>query len=262
MTTTREVEEGIIWAVDTIRQHWDATLDPGLPSGSVAARTPGRGVLADDDDPTDADMSTLDRQINLRLEVIMMLNSWSRVVVEERDLTKALPDGMSAKSMCEFLSRHARWMSGHQAGPDCADELGQWANRVRREAVPRRKDWVTVGRCPVTIAADGYSVACNTPVKIHLERATAIRCQGCGTEDTFDGWVLRMVGSEGPYTAEQLLPVLHRRKGIVVKPSTLRQWTHRHGFPTHGSNDRGQTLYDLRDVLTWLATREKASLSA
>ena len=258
MTTTRQIEEAVITACQTIRRHWDATLDTAAPSGSVAVRSPGRGALADDQAETDADMSALDRRVSLRREVTEQLNAWCRLVVEERDLRVAIPDGLDAKAMCVFLERHARWMSGHEAGPDCADEMHEWARKVQRLAVPRRREWLSIGTCPVRIACDGEAIACGTQVRIYPDHPGDIRCAGCGTTDTLDGWVLKMVGSEGPFTAVQLLPHLHRRMGIVVKPSAIRVWVKRGVIrPPVCRTESGENLYDLRTVLTDLAYRQE-----
>lgn len=255
--SARDIEDTITDSTRTISRLWPLMLTPGS-AGSLARRSPGVGALAEDHSETDADMSRLDRGVSLRREVVEDLNGWCRVVMEDRDLTRALPDGLDAVSMCAFLARHARWMSGHEAGEDCAEELRGWAAKVYAYTVPHRPESLRVGTCPVTIGHHGEAVTCGADIRVHADHPGDTRCPGCGTTDTLDGWVLRIVGEEQPYTAEQLVTVLHRRKGVQVKPSTLRQWSHRHGFPTAGTRD-GQTLYDVRDVLTWMAARERVA---
>lgn len=138
LTETARLEDRIVAALKTIRQEWDHMLPVGAPAvrlgggaravGIVAdysepERPAGGAVfwLADHSDARDVDVTT--RLVSVRRDVQDRVNSWSRVVAEDRPVTKALPDGTDVRGMCDFLERHARWMSGHDAAPDMADEL-------------------------------------------------------------------------------------------------------------------------------------------
>src|SRR5690349_25066252 len=115
----------------------------GGSGGSATAR-----ITADDHAETEADIDRTTRVVSLRRFTVDVLNGWSRVVMEDRPVEKALPNGSDAKGMAAFLDRHAQWMSGHDAAGDCAGELADVARRITNLVTPQRKEWISLGSCP------------------------------------------------------------------------------------------------------------------
>lgn len=222
------------------------------PSASIARARPGS-------DAQSHQMAVLDT----RRQAEQTLAHWARFIVSRRHITKTIPD--SLEDLCLFIDRHALWLASQQpeVTAQAVKDLAQAANRCRAVAFPNRSGGLWIGDCPNTVGRDGESVTCGAPVRVNAEHPGDIRCKGCGLEDTLDGWVLRIVGTEGPYTASQLVAVLHRRLGIVVSESGIRQWVRRgviepikDGFVIRTTPD-GAYLYDIGDVMTRITQRER-----
>ena len=119
VTETQRIEDRIVTALATIRREWDHMLPTAAPAQRIGGGSRSAQITADDHADTDRDVDPATRLVSLRREVRDVLNGWSRVVMEDRPVTKALPDGLSVPSMATFLERHARWVSGgdsHRAG--------------------------------------------------------------------------------------------------------------------------------------------------
>lgn len=149
----REIRDTIEGACVTIASEWDDMLEP--PSGGRRGAKSAR-IQLDDHDPRGTDIDRMTRTLALRGQVLASLNGWSRVVMEDRPITsaKALPLGNDAGQMCTFLTRHAEWLSEHEAGASCAEELRDWAKQVRALTRPQRVEWIYLGDCPMIVEAD------------------------------------------------------------------------------------------------------------
>lgn len=249
--TVRQIEDALCSALHIIAQCWDETL---LPKGGGSLGSIGG------DSEVDAPMPVSQTVLDVRAQALACLNSWCRVVIEDRDLHAPL-DGFDAPMLCRFLRRHARWFSGHEAAEDALAELRDNAHDVRRVARPSRRDWTWIGDCPVTVAREGEQEVCGEPIRVYPEKP--IICRGCDTEDTLDGWVLRIVGHHGPVTAEQLVPILHKRMGIVVQRATIRQWVRRGIIaPSGETDDQGRALFDRFAVFHALDLHQRRERSA
>lgn len=258
--TLQQIEDALTVPLADIASHWDAMLSP-RGTGSIARGPSPSITMADDHADTEQDIPRVERLLSLRREVTECLNGWSRVVMEDRPVMVALPHGTDVKGMCEFLARHAQWFAGHEAAEVAAEELRLWAHKVRTATAPARKDWISVGECPVTIGVDGESVVCATTVRVYPHSQGDIRCRGCGTSDTIDGWVLRIVGQQPMVTAEQLITILHKRLGMVVTTKAVRQWVSRGMIRPEGTDEQGRNLYDRNHVLHALKRREEKRLA-
>jgi hypothetical protein len=243
VTTTAQTEGALLAALKTIRDNWAALIEPSAGSGSGGAKS--------------ADSITgLDRRVSLRHEVTLCLNGWSRLVVEELDLTEGLPLGTNAPGLVALLIEHVRWFSGHEASCDALSEIEACAADVRKAAAAVRAEWVHIGYCP-TIDDD---MICWGDVKAwpNAEPALAPFCQRCGRVEYVDEWE-RVMRLDAPLTHDGLLDFIRETFGREVNRATLRTWQHRRVLPTIGVDDTGQTLYDRGAVIFALTRRWHAA---
>lgn len=269
LTESQHIEQRITQALVTIRREWPA-LRLGPPSSSPGGGAKSAQITADDhkrgewhvlgDSVVDVDAMT--RCSTLRRTVTDVLNSWSRVVMEDRPVEHALPDGRSAESMCIFLERHAQWMSGHEAADDMADEVEGLAKGVTRFTQPQRREWINLGSCPLEVEAetdDGLAmVTCGGQVRAwpraeDRDGEVMARCRRCGVEAVPSWWEARMFDDPELrvlLTAEEVVGFVHRAYGKVIKAATVRQWDKRGTIEPAGHDDKGRRLY-ARDALVW-----------
>lgn len=284
LTESQHLEQRITQALVTIRREWDA-LRLGPPSSRPGGGSKSAQITADDhnrggwhvlgDSVIDVDAMT--RLSALRRTVTEVLNSWSRVIVEDRImptiehmtaqeireyLTKVAPRGDHAPAMCVFLERHAQWMSGHEAAEDMVDEVEGLATGVTRFTQPQRRQWINLGSCPLEIEAetdDGLAmVTCGGQVRAwpraeDRDGEVMARCRRCGIEAVPSWWEARMFDDPELrvlLTAEEVVGFVHRAYGKVIKAATVRQWDKRGTIEPAGHDDKGRRLY-AREALVW-----------
>lgn len=248
-STTADVESGIRDCLATIRRYWDGTEDPPK-SGGVSSRSLPASTLPGND-----------TAISLRAEVQLDLALWVHALVQARDdllghwegtgiersyVLDSSIDCTDVPAMARFLAGEAAWISGWEYGNRMWDDLTTLAREVRNVASPPRRDTMPLGECP----------ECGTVVRAKAHDPGNIRCKGCGTTDTIDGWIIRVVGSEPLVTATQLVPILHKRMGIVATPSTIGTWLNRGVIHSSDTDTRGRALFDRKAVFAALAHRE------
>jgi len=235
--STAQIEGRITDALDTIRTHWAALL----------IETSGTGTAGS----TDA-VTSLDRRISLRHEVTLSLNGWARLIVEERDLTHHLPLGHDTAGLTVFLTRWARWFSGHDAAPDCADELEDWARQVRATAAPQRREWLYLGDCPFVI--DTWF--CTGQIRAYPEADP--HCSECGQEAIVEWWmdVLAVVPT---MTSDELPAFVRRETGRAISRVTLWRWLKESVIVPCGVDTEGRPIYDKGAVAYTLALRDGAA---
>jgi len=176
VTELAATERALMTALNTIREHWDALVEPLLDASASVGTEPVTGGKAS--------LTATEARISLRYETILCLNSWARIVVEDRHLTHALPLGHDALGLAILLERHAGWLSGHEAGPEASRELSSMAARVKDSAEGNRSAKIQVGRCPETVWVDGDTMgrcAGNLWATIRFEEAMlpkAVVCDG------------------------------------------------------------------------------------
>lgn len=277
VTETARLEERILAALRTIRDEWGHMLPTTAPAVRLGGGSRSVGITGDNSPPrwradgtpywpadhrdvNDVDSTT--GLVSLRREAIDLLNSWSRVVIEERPVTKAIPDGLSAVSMTRFLDRHARWMSGHDTAPDMADELEAMARKVLAVTKPQGREWISLGTCPLEIEAEtdhGLAmVTCAGQVRAwpqaeDRDGEVMARCRRCGEEAVTSWWEARMFDNpelKTLLTAEEVVGFVHRAYGKVIKAATVRQWDKRGMIEPAGHDDKGRRLY-AREALVW-----------
>lgn len=236
-----QMEGNLVRQLKRISDMWDDML---LPRGAAPAGTgtSAKGATLEDaheyatlSDRVAAelapapDVPRIDQVADVRRSVTLTLNGWCRTIVEDHNVHHGIPDGMDVPGMCTFLERWRAQVADHEAAHDILDEIEAGANAVQRIARPGGgRTGLLLGACRQHL---GEGVECGTEVRVepyHLEqRHGMVRCRGCGTEDTTEGWLLRIVGTEGPFTTAQLIPLLHRRLGIRATSEQIRQWVAR-----------------------------------
>ena len=232
-----DIAAGIRRELATIRRFWKGTANPpkSAPGGA-------RGV-------PESRMPGNDTAISLRAEVVRDLAFWVHAFVDEHpDSVQdwVIIDALDVPRTCRFLAEHADALGQWSSGNRMWDELETLAREVRACAAPPRRDTMMMGECP----------ECETPVRAKIHNPGEVKCRGCGITDTVDGWIIRIVGNQPLVTAEQLVPILHKRMGIVATRAGIRQWVARGVIPTAGTDDRGRTMFERKAVFAALLRRE------
>ena len=260
-TETQHLEQRITDALVTIRREWPAMMPLGPAPIRFGVGRQAR-ITADDHASTGADIDGGTVLVSLRRAATDTLNGWSRLVMEDRPVTTALPDGRSAPSMCVFLERHAQWMSGHEAAEDMADEVVTLAREIKAFTQPERREWINLGSCPLEVEAetdDGLAmVTCAGQVRAwpraeDRDGEVMARCRRCGIEAVTAWWESRMFDDaelKVLLTAEEVVAFVHRAYGKVIKAVTVRQWDKRGVIEPAGHDDKGRRLY-AREALVW-----------
>jgi len=230
MAELAELERALLTALGTIAEHWDALVEPSSGGGS--------GGTASSDVVTG-----LDRRVSLRHEVTLSLNSWARLIVEERELTHHLPLGTDTLGLVEFLQRWARWFSGHEAAEDAVEELNNWANEVRTTAAPTRRDWVYMGDCPFVVE-DWF---CHGQVRGYGDPDRLPACTDCGQEAVSDWWE-EVLDLQHAIDRDGVSRLIATVMGRTVSRFTLTRWISNGRIPKSGTNEAGEDVFDRRTV--------------
>ena len=222
-------------------------------------RQGGRGdfTTGTKEPPPPVPLSTIDD----RAECCDRLAGWALMIAEEKDLHPAI-NVRDAPLLARFVEMWAQWLSTHPAGPDVTRELGDSARKIERLARPDRKDYIVIGKCPVSVAVDGSPAPCGGQVRAYSER-NVIECRRCGTADTLAWWesqIVPNVEAKELATAGEVCIVVHRQTSEVVSEQTVRQWATRGCVQRHGKDAKGRTLYAWLAVVMYVqsGTREAA----
>lgn len=234
--TPADIAHGIRRELATIRRHWPHTFDPPNTSAGGGAH----GV-------PDSRFPGNDTAISLRAEVIRDLAFWLDSYIRTHDdAYRELIDEWHTINAgdvirtCRFLTAQADDLSRWEFGNRLWAELTTLAREVRDLASPKIRDTIALGECE-----------CGTIVRAKAHDPGNIKCHGCSTTDTIDGWTLRIVGHHELVTIPQLVPLLHKRMGIVITERQLRRWHQAGRFAA--ANDAPTPKFDRRDVFTALA---------
>ena len=117
---------------------------------------------------------------------------------------------------------------------------------------------VLLGPCPVEVVdEDGTRRPCGTDVRADTERASDVRCPGCLTVDTAEGWARRMKVEPVPVTAD-VLAVRLLAVGVRTTATGVRMRALRGSLPSPvGYDKRGRALYDTAACLAAVVARER-----
>lgn len=236
-TETQILADHITRATSNLARDW-----PNMWPKGGNQQTPGwasrSGVILDDHDPSDADTTRATRILSLRRHVQDILNAWCRLIIEDRPVTHGTPLGTDVPGMCDFITRHADWMSGHADAEDCRDELTDLSHRCHLVASPSKRDTVSIGRCPLEIPGEqdvlevcGGDVRTrkNDPIDDESGEAWVV-CSRCGEVAVASWWEDRMFDDPELrrwMTDADVVTFMHRTYGEVIQQGTVRQWVAR-----------------------------------
>ena len=261
MSELHQIEGALTSDLATIQIHWDALLAAATPSGvTIGGGSRGSLITADDHAETDADVDRVTRIVSLRRLITDVLNGWSRVVMEDRPVEVELPNGSDVPGMCAFLIRHAQWFAGHEAAEDAAEEVRRLAGKVSGAVNPQRKDWISLGACPLDVDSEVGPVKCGGQVRVRPSRdggAAEGRCRKCGVVAVVEWWE-RVIMPEASrlITAAEVPEFIRQQFGKKIAAPTVRKWIERHVITAAGTDEKGRTLYDKGAVAYAIARRE------
>lgn len=247
MTDPTEIENRLRHDLWTIMSLWDELL---IPSSGA-----GQRVKASKEPPMPISAHILD----VRRTAVADLAFWAKVIHDKRELTDSLDLG-DVFATGRLIERHAAWLVDNEdADPGACHDVARIARDVRKIARPERREWVSLGECPVTLARNGEQVVCGTEVRAYPD-TDFVRCPGCGTEDTRDWWRSKVIGTRPRLvTAVQLVDVLILDVRVSVDVATVRQWVKRGKVTKAGKDERGRTLYDWAQVIADMGSERWAA---
>ena len=257
-TETQRLADDITTACTTIRRNWPHMLRPGDTQPPGAANR--AGIVLHDHDRSDADTSRITRTISLRRFALDQLRAWAQAIIEDRGITTdAVPDGHDVPGLCDFLTRHADWLSGQEYAPDCRDEVHDLAGRCANVAFPKRRESMSLGRCPLEIPDEhdvletcGGDVRARTSDEAHVDGKVWAVCSRCGEPGPADWWAERMYvdGETSPLvTINELIGVIAYRLQITVTHEQVRQWKARGKIHEAGRDQKGRVLFEHEKVI-------------
>lgn len=221
MTDNYELVGSIRRSLADITSHWDAMLV--APSGGGRPGAASARITLDDHDERESDLDRSTRVVSLRREVLDVLNAISRWVMEDRPVTKALPDGSDVTAMATFIDRHAEWIAdldaqdnGYEAG-----RLKDLAKKVTNLVVPPRKEWHYLGDCPFVV--EDWFCAGRVRVPIGGDETDAT-CSDCGQKASVRWWELVLGMDEEIVDAQGMASAIFSSLHIRVTERTVRNW--------------------------------------
>lgn len=239
-----DVASSITADLALIRKAWPILHRPPKSGGTTGRSAPASRPPA----RTDA--------LSLVAEIAATLAFWVRALIghdEEGD-----PAGLrldDTMGCARYLQGRAEFIGGWEYAERLSIETAKLAREARHIAWPKRPS-ILLGECTNRVGAGADTVPCGTKVRAHTDNPGDVKCRGCGLSDTIDGWMLRMVADNKPVTIPQLVPLLHKRLGIVVSARRLQQ-LHRAGQlpPPIGRDNNGAPTFDRADVFAVMLRR-------
>ena len=217
-----------------ILNHYEATLQP-------VRRGTGSHVKASHEAPMPVSAHILDTRAMTRSR----LASWCLLVIDERDLHTEGLSGLDVPAMCDLLMRHSDWLGDHEAGDVALDEIQTSARELAAIAAPRHKEWMSLGICPLVIEKDGDMRPCAGTIRAYP--TCDPYCDSCGTVAVVSWWE-RAIFADPELTrlvtAPELVIIIHREFGKVIKVPTIRKWVERGILQPSGTDLEGRTLFD------------------
>ena len=239
-----------------IRDHYEAALDGPRRKGSIG------GSGGSKEPPAPVGLHILDA----RFEAHKDLAHYARVVymactdVNGGEITTRVSENEQRQplELAAFLDTWADRLAeaDPQEAEACERDMGRHANRLRNLALPDRRDWVQLGKCPLP-AEDGD---CGGQVRAYPDsdprRDPA--CVECGTVADLDVWVAQLVPELSDLgTAGETISAVAQRSNIALTHVQVRLWAHRGFIQRHGKDGKGRTLYSTAAVLAYAQNQTK-----
>ncbi|MGW0964744.1 hypothetical protein [Streptomyces sp. NPDC002516] len=117
--------------------HGHSEAEMGRPSGGA----PAQRITGSRESVLPVRSSVLEG----RREVVAVLSSWSRLVVDE--VAEAAPPRRTVAAMAAFLGRHAGWLAARPEAGRFADEMARATAGLRREEAAPRVGLTSLGPC-------------------------------------------------------------------------------------------------------------------
>lgn len=259
LTDAQRLADDITTAMTALARDWPHMLRPG--DTQAPGRATSSGVNLEDNSPSGVDTNRITRTLSLRRFAMDLLNSWSRLVMEDRPITNAatLPLSTDVPAMADFIARHADWLSGHEAAEDARGELTDLAHRCHFVAYPSRRESMSLGRCPLEVPQGDEAVMgeCGGDVRYRLQYderdgEAMAACNQCGEVAVASWWAERMYldGEDSPLvTITELIGVIAYRLRITVTHEQVRQWKSRGKIEEAGRDGKGRVLFRHDDVI-------------
>lgn len=256
-------ESKLLSALGTIESLWEEMLTP--PARGRTAATSGDGVLLADDSESTADMPRTVVVINARMEVCRSLVRWVSEIVDQHDVQYGQPDVHDAIEMARFLRRWRAQAVELDDGEELVDEVESCASVVTRCARPQRRQWLSLGPCPLEYEHPEEEEKQRCPGEVRSygsvegdEGQSWATCSACSTKAVASWWEEMMFGTANsePLTTDQVITFVHRAYGRLVKRTTIQMWVTRGDLASCGKDDQGRRLYD-RTAVAWAMERQE-----
>lgn len=274
LPTTAATADALRDALHRIRRAW---LVPLARLGAIRHTTggdPGWG--------TPVSLAVLD----VRQSVAATVYGWARVLIEDRDLQHARVGDVQVPPMCDLLTRHADWLSGHEAAHDMAAELTAAAAAIEKVTPPTRHRnerrpgerintdrRIPLGECSLIVTGTWtderdrrrnttdlthrhHGPQCSGLVIATLDQwgGADATCRSCGT--TADvAWWEHHVQPERLVTMRRLLEIAQLVHGDHTSEKALRNLLDRGVIDIAGRDAHGRRLVDRAAALAILAER-------
>ena len=185
------------------------------------------------------------------------LTYWADVAEAERVIPPTGGAPGDAMATAGRLLAHVDALAAWQWGGEAAHDLGKAARALEAMTAPPRPA-VKLGPCPVEVVdPDDTRRPCGTEVRADTENASDVRCPGCLTVDTAEGWARRMKVEPVPVTAD-VLAVRLLAVGVRTSTTGVRLRSLRGSLPNPvGYDKRGRALYDTAACLAAVVARER-----
>ena len=202
----------LLRSLETIRVEICHKLDlitPGNGTGGTCHTKPGSRSPARDE--LIAALDVRSKQTRDLVPVAAVVDTWCRILVEERRLSTAPSDTVEAVGL---LERHADWIAAQPYADEILIELGDAAMQMRRIAddLPPRP----LGTCPDVDPA-GQSDRCGGPLRWVDGYVQCARCHG-----RWDVNSLIYLGRVSPLNVWDTVPVIAAM--LDAPERTVRRW--------------------------------------
>lgn len=264
--TDYELVGSIRKAITQISDHYDLALEPPRRPATKLPTEAAEGKIryapkAMKVSPAPINLDVLDA----RRDALLDLHFWARFILGEvRDINgehlTASINGTDLHALATFVTTWAdRLVTDHpDEAADCAEEMIKHGNKLRGYAYPDRRDWMTLGACPVIL-----DEVCGGQVRAYPDTTRQPECAKCGTTAGTDWW-MSQIAPEGSdlATAREVIACVAARTYHVVTNEQLWQWASRGNILRHGKDIKGRTLYSSAAVINWVVKGVKEEVAA